>query len=149
MVFQEPMNALNPVMRVGRQLEEAILAHQNISNTEAKKLAIEWLDKVQLPQPDKMYDRYPHQLSGGQKQRVMIAMAMCNHPALLIADEPTGNLDPETSNEIMNLLIRINREHNTPIMMATHNYSVIEKFPAKIFNCTGGTILVEKGIVLK
>lgn len=90
-----------------------------------------------------------HQLSGGEQQRLVIARAMLNNPPVLIADEPTGNLDPETSNEIMNLLIRINREHNTPVMMATHNYSVIEKFPAKIFNCVNGTILVEKGIVLK
>jgi cell division transport system ATP-binding protein len=90
-----------------------------------------------------------YQLSGGEQQRLVIARAMLNNPPVLIADEPTGNLDPETANEIMNLLIRINREHNTPIMMATHNYSVIEKFPATIFNCVGGTILVEKGIVLK
>jgi cell division transport system ATP-binding protein len=90
-----------------------------------------------------------HQLSSGEQQRLVIARAMLNNPPVLIADEPTGNLDPETSNEIMNLLIRINREHNTSILMATHNYSVIEKFPATIFNCIGGTILVEKGIVLK
>ena len=90
-----------------------------------------------------------YQLSGGEQQRLVIARAMLNNPPVLIADEPTGNLDPETASEIMNLLVRINREHNTPILMATHNYSVIEKFPAKIFNCTGGTILVEKGIVLQ
>ena len=90
-----------------------------------------------------------YQLSGGEQQRLVIARAMLNNPPVLIADEPTGNLDPETAGEIMNLLIRINREHNTPILMATHNYSVIEKFPAQIFNCTGGTILVEKGIVLQ
>jgi cell division transport system ATP-binding protein len=90
-----------------------------------------------------------YQLSGGEQQRLVIARALLNNPPVLIADEPTGNLDPETSNEIMNLLIRINREHNTAIIMATHNYSVIEKFPARIFNCTNGTVLVEKGIVLK
>lgn len=90
-----------------------------------------------------------YQLSGGEQQRLVIARALLNNPPVLIADEPTGNLDPETSNEIMNLLIRINREHNTAILMATHNYSVIEKFPATIFNCANGSILVEKGIVLK
>ncbi len=90
-----------------------------------------------------------YQLSGGEQQRLVIARAMLNNPPVIIADEPTGNLDPETSNEIMNLLIRINREHDTAILMATHNYHVIEKFPAKIFNCVGGTIMVEKGIVLK
>jgi cell division transport system ATP-binding protein len=94
-------------------------------------------------------EKRTYQLSGGEQQRLVIARALLNNPPVLIADEPTGNLDPETSNEIMNLLIRINREHNTAILMATHNYSVIEKFPAKIFNCINGTILVEKGIVLK
>ena len=90
-----------------------------------------------------------YQLSGGEQQRIVIARALMNNPPVIIADEPTGNLDPETSNEIMNLLIRINREHDTAILMATHNYHVIEKYPAKIFNCQGGTIMVEKGIVLK
>ena len=94
-------------------------------------------------------DKMIYQLSGGEQQRLVIARAMLNNPPVIIADEPTGNLDPETSGEIMNLLIRINREHNTAILMATHNYMVIEKFPAKIFNCTGGIVLVEKGIVLK
>ena len=94
-------------------------------------------------------DKMIYQLSGGEQQRLVIARAMLNNPPVIIADEPTGNLDPETSGEIMNLLIRINREHNTAILMATHNYLVIEKFPAKIFNCTSGTVLVEKGIVLK
>ncbi|MFN8310448.1 MAG: ATP-binding cassette domain-containing protein [Chitinophagales bacterium] len=93
--------------------------------------------------------KMPHQLSGGEQQRLVIARALLNNPPVIIADEPTGNLDPETSNEIMNLLIRINRLHNTAIIMATHNYLVIEKFPAKIFNCMNGTVVVEKGILLR
>ena len=121
MVFQEPMNALNPVMRVGRQLKEAILCHQKISNTEAKQLAIEWLWKVQLPVPEKMYDRYPHQLSGGQKQRVMIAMAMCNHPALLIADEPTTALDATVQQEITRLMGYLQQEHQSAMIFITHD----------------------------
>ena len=121
MVFQEPMNALNPVMRVGRQLKEAILAHQDISNTAAKQLAIEWLGRVQLPEPDKMFDRYPHQLSGGQKQRVMIAIAMCNHPALLIADEPTTALDATVQQEITRLMSYLQQEHGSAMIFITHD----------------------------
>jgi len=82
------MSSLNPVMRIGKQLAETISTHQKVSKAQARQIATDWLRKVQLPAPEKIYDRYPHQLSGGQKQRVMIAMAMCNHPVLLIADEP-------------------------------------------------------------
>jgi cell division transport system ATP-binding protein len=89
-----------------------------------------------------------YQLSGGEQQRLVIARALLNNPPVIIADEPTGNLDPETSNEIMNLLIRINREHNTAILMATHNYLLIEKFPNRIMNCQNQTVKYEKGIVL-
>ena len=146
MVFQEPMNALNPVMRVGRQLEEAILAHQNISNTEAKKLAIEWLDKVQLPQPDKMYDRYPHQLSGGQKQRVMIAMAMCNHPALLIADEPTTALDATVQQEIIRLMSYLQQEHQSAMIFITHDLQLAATIADEVLVLYKGE-MVEYGTV--
>lgn len=98
--------------------------------------------------PDKG-GKMPYQLSGGEQQRVVIARALMNNPPVIIADEPTANLDPETAADIMNLLIRINREHDTAILMATHNYQVIERYPAKIFNCQNGTIIVERGIVLK
>ncbi|MBS1596297.1 MAG: ATP-binding cassette domain-containing protein [Bacteroidetes bacterium] len=98
--------------------------------------------------PDKG-GKMPYQLSGGEQQRVVIARALMNNPPVIIADEPTANLDPETAADIMNLLIRINREHDTAILMATHNYQVIERYPAKIFNCQNGAIMVERGIVLK
>jgi len=124
MVFQEPMSSLNPIMRVGRQLAECILTHQKISKNEAKQLAIEWLAKVQLPEPAKMYDRYPHQLSGGQKQRVMIAMAMCNHPVLLIADEPTTALDVTVQQEIVRLMGYLQEEHNTAMIFITHDLAL-------------------------
>ena len=124
MVFQEPMSSLNPIMKVGKQLAECILAHQSISATEAKQLAIEWLSKVQLPEPAKLYDRYPHQLSGGQKQRVMIAMAMCNHPVLLIADEPTTALDVTVQQEIIKLMSYLQQEHNTAMIFITHDLAL-------------------------
>jgi cell division transport system ATP-binding protein len=93
--------------------------------------------------------KLPHNLSGGEQQRLVIARALLNNPSVLIADEPTGNLDPETSNEIMNLLIRINREHETAIIMATHNYQLIDKFPSRILNCVNGAVVEEVGLQVK
>ena len=121
MVFQEPMSSLNPVMSIGKQLRESIFTHQKISAKEGKQLAIDWLGKVQLPDPARMYDRYPHQLSGGQKQRVMIAMAMCNHPALLIADEPTTSLDVTVQHEIIRLMHFLQQEHGSAMIFITHD----------------------------
>ncbi|HYD21232.1 MAG TPA: ABC transporter ATP-binding protein, partial [Flavipsychrobacter sp.] len=124
MVFQEPMSSLNPVMRIGKQLAECILTHQKIGKEEAKELAISWLRQVQLPEPGKMYSRYPHQLSGGQKQRVMIAMAMCNHPVLLIADEPTTALDVTVQQEVIRLMQYLQEQHNTALIFITHDLAL-------------------------
>lgn len=124
MVFQEPMSALNPVMKIGKQLQEAIMTHQEISRSEGKKLALEWLRKVQLPEPEKMYSRYPHQISGGQKQRVMIAIALCNYPTLLIADEPTTALDATVQQEIIRLLQYLQQEHHTALVFITHDLAL-------------------------
>ena len=124
MIFQEPMSSLNPVMTVGKQLAEAITTHQNISKKEAKQTAIAWLQKVQLPDPATIYERYPHQLSGGQKQRVMIAMAMCNHPVLLIADEPTTALDVTVQQEIIRLMQYLQEEYNTALIFITHDLAL-------------------------
>lgn len=93
--------------------------------------------------------KMPFQISGGEQQRLVIARAMLNNPPVIIADEPTGNLDPETSDEIVKLLIRINREHNTAILMATHNYQIIDKYPSRILSCNNNSISVEKGIMVK
>ncbi len=124
MVFQEPMSSLNPVMRIGKQLSECILTHQKVSKDEAKKIAINWLQQVQLPSPEKLYLRYPHELSGGQKQRVMIAMAMCNHPVLLIADEPTTALDVTVQQEVIRLMQYLQEQHNTALIFITHDLAL-------------------------
>lgn len=94
-------------------------------------------------------EKMPHQLSGGEQQRIVIARAILNNPPLILADEPTGNLDPETSNEVMQLLLKINREHNTAILMATHNYQLIDKYPARILKCENALLTEEKGLVLR
>lgn len=93
--------------------------------------------------------KMPFQISGGEQQRLVIARALLNNPPVFIADEPTGNLDPETSDEIVRLLIKINREHNTAILMATHNYQIIDKYPSQIYNCVNNAINQEKGIYVK
>ncbi len=101
MIFQEPMTSLNPVFTCGEQVMEALLAHKKISKKAAKQKTIEWFEKVKLPNPETIFNRYPHQLSGGQKQRVMIAMAMCCEPSLLICDEPTTALDVTVQKTIL------------------------------------------------
>lgn len=93
--------------------------------------------------------KMPYQISGGEQQRVVIARALLNNPPLIIADEPTGNLDPETSDEILKLLIKINREHNTAVLMSTHNYGLIEKYPSKIYSVSNNSITPEKGIYVR
>jgi cell division transport system ATP-binding protein len=90
--------------------------------------------------------KMPHELSGGEQQRVVIARALLNEPPLILADEPTGNLDPETSDEIMKLIVKINKELNTAFLMATHNYNLIDKFPARIINCVSGTIIENESL---
>jgi cell division transport system ATP-binding protein len=94
-------------------------------------------------------NKMPFQTSGGEQQRLVIARALLNNPPLLIADEPTGNLDPETSDDILRLLIKINHEHNTAVLMATHNYQLIDKYPSKIYSCINGSISQELGISMK
>src|SRR3954469_10821191 len=93
--------------------------------------------------------KMPFQISGGEQQRLVIARALLNNPSLLIADEPTGNLDPETSDDILRLLIKINQAHNTSVLMATHNYQLIDKYPSKIYSCTNGSVNQERGIAMK
>ncbi|MBS1771634.1 MAG: ABC transporter ATP-binding protein [Bacteroidetes bacterium] len=145
MVFQEPMSSLNPVMKIGKQLAEVITTHQKINKEAAKQKAIEWLGKVQLPNPEKIYDRYPHQLSGGQKQRVMIAMAMCNNPALLIADEPTTALDVTVQQEVIALMKQLQEEHHTAMIFITHDLALASNIADEVMVMYKGEV-VEYGL---
>lgn len=144
MIFQEPMSSLNPVMKIGKQLTETILQHQKVSKKEAQKKAIEWLEKVKLPQPNEMISRYPHQLSGGQKQRVMIAMAMCNKPAVLIADEPTTALDVTVQKDIVALMKDLQVETGTSMVFITHDLALASKIADDILVMYRGEV-VEQG----
>lgn len=120
-VFQEPMSALNPVMTVGAQLRESIHLHQNLSASAARACALDWLAQVRIHDPASSYRKYPHQLSGGQRQRVMIAMALCNHPQLLIADEPTTALDPTIQAEIVALMVSLQEQSGAALLFVTHD----------------------------
>ncbi len=141
MVFQEPMSSLNPVMKIGKQLAEVILTHQQVDKTTAKQQAIEWLRKVQLPNPEKLYERYPHQLSGGQKQRVMIAMAMCNKPVLLIADEPTTALDVTVQQEVIALMRNLQQEHHTAMIFITHDLALAAQIADEVLVMYQGEVM--------
>jgi len=125
MIFQEPMTALNPVQRVGRQITEALKLHRSLSDEEALAAAVEMLDKVGIPSPEIRVTEYPHQLSGGMRQRVMIAMALILNPALVIADEPTTALDVTIQAQILNLLQQMQDQLGTSIIMITHDLGVI------------------------
>ncbi len=125
MIFQEPMTSLNPVFTIGEQLIEPIILHQNKNRATAKKLAIEMLGKVGLPDPERLYSEYPHRLSGGMMQRVMIAMALACKPDLLIADEPTTALDVTIQNQILKLMKELQREMNTAVLLITHNMALV------------------------
>ncbi|MBZ0097700.1 MAG: ABC transporter ATP-binding protein [Taibaiella sp.] len=144
MVFQEPMSSLNPVMTIGRQIAEAIILHRAISEKQAKILAIDWLKKVQLPDPERIYERYPHQLSGGQKQRVMIAMAMCNNPVLLIADEPTTALDVTVQKEVLELMAGLQKDYGTAMIFITHDLALAAQIADEVMVMQRGKA-VEQG----
>ncbi|WP_067679041.1 dipeptide ABC transporter ATP-binding protein [Nocardia miyunensis] len=144
LIFQEPQNALNPVRRIGWQLREAIRAHRRISATAARAAAIDLLTQVEIPEPQRRVDYFPHQLSGGQKQRVAIALALASDPDLLIADEPTTALDVTVQAEILALLDRIRQRTGMGVLLITHNMGVVAQHADRVVVMRGGEI-VETG----
>ena len=141
MIFQEPMTSLNPVFTCGNQVAESIQLHKKISTNEAKQQAIEWFKKVKLPEPEKVFSKYPHQLSGGQKQRVMIAMAICCKPSLLICDEPTTALDVTVQKNILQLIKELQEEQKMGVIFITHDLGVVSEIADKIAVMYKGNIV--------
>jgi peptide/nickel transport system ATP-binding protein len=147
MIFQEPMTSLNPVISCGKQVMESLLVHKKLSSSEAKRQTIEWFQKVKLPEPSKMFDRYPHQLSGGQKQRVMIAMAMCCQPSLLICDEPTTALDVTVQKTILQLIKELQKEKNMGVIFITHDLGVVAQIADRVAIMYKGEVVEQNNAV--
>jgi peptide/nickel transport system ATP-binding protein len=148
MIFQEPMTSLNPVFTCGQQVMEALQLHKKMSRAAAKQKTIELFEKVKLPNPEAMVNRYPHQLSGGQKQRVMIAMAMSCDPCLLIADEPTTALDVTVQKTILELIKELQQQNNMGVILITHDLGVVADVADKIVVMYKGEI-VEQGTAME
>ena len=143
-VFQEPMSAMDPLMKVGRQVEEVLLIHTKLTKEERKQKALEALAAVELPDPEAVYGKYPHELSGGMQQRAMIAAAIVIRPHLLILDEPTTALDVTIQAQILELLKRLNRESGISMLFISHNLNVVRKLCGRVAVMQKGE-LVEQG----
>ena len=146
MIFQEPMTSLNPVFTVGDQIEEAIVAHENLDKEEVRRRCIQLLRDVGIPSPEERLKDYPHQLSGGQRQRVMIAMALACNPDLVIADEPTTALDVTIQAQILNLFRELKKKHKMSLLYITHDLGVVSTIADRIYVMYAG-IIAEQGNV--
>lgn len=131
-VFQEPMTSMDPVMRIGPQVEECLKNHSRLTKKERRQRAPEALAQADLPEPERVYRQYPHELSGGMLQRVMIAAAIVSRPRLLLADEPTTALDVSVQAEILALLKKLNREQGTAIMLISHDLNVVRRLCSRV-----------------
>lgn len=143
MIFQEPMSALNPSMRIDRQMIETICLHRDMTKEQALAHAADMLKKVGIPDPPRVLKNYPHQLSGGMSQRVMIAMALSNDPKLLIADEPTTALDVTIQAQILDLMKKIQKEENSSILLITHDLGVVAEMCSRVIVMYAGKIVEE------
>jgi peptide/nickel transport system ATP-binding protein len=140
MIFQDPQTSLNPLSRIGDQIVETIRTHMNLSETAARKRAIDLLAEVGIPAPEKRIDAYPHEFSGGMRQRVVIALAICAEPELIIADEPTTALDVSVQAQIISLIKRLGRDHGTAVMLVTHDMGVIAETSDRVAVMYSGRI---------
>jgi peptide/nickel transport system ATP-binding protein len=141
LIFQEPITALNPVMRVGDQIAEALTAHNVVSRTDARARAIELLDAVRIPDPARRVRDYPHQLSGGMRQRVMIAIALACHPPLVIADEPTTALDVTIQAQVLDLIRQLQARYGLALLLITHDFGVVAQMADRVAVMRAGRIL--------
>jgi ABC-type dipeptide/oligopeptide/nickel transport system ATPase component len=146
MIFQEPMTALNPVMHVGDQIVEAVVAHEKVSKAAARERTIAGLREVGIPEPERRFSAYPHQLSGGQRQRVLIAMALVNRPKLLIADEPTTALDVTVQAQVLELLRELRRKYGLAMLFISHDLGVIAQICDRVAVMYAGQML-ESGTI--
>jgi len=144
MIFQEPMTSLNPGLRIGEQIAESVRRHQGVSKAEARARSLEMLNRVRIPAPEKRLDEYPHQLSGGMRQRAMIAMAMANDPAVLIADEPTTALDVTIQAQILDLMRQLQAETGAALLLITHDLGVVAEMADTVVVMYAGRV-VEAG----
>jgi len=141
MIFQDPMSCLNPVFTIGEQLTSGILAHQSVSKQEAKKIAVEMLRIVHIPDPERRIMSYQHEFSGGMKQRVMIALALSCNPELLIADNPTTALDSTIQLQFLNLILELRKTLGMTILYITHDFGVVAKLCDRVAILYAGEII--------
>ena len=140
-IFQDPLTTLNPLYTVGRQLAETMQAHLGLSDSDARRRAIGWLEEVGIPAAARRVDAYPHEFSGGMRQRVVIALALCAEPRLVIADEPTTALDVSIQAQIIALLKNLTREHGTAVMLVTHDMGVIAETADRVAVMYAGRVI--------